>query len=503
MEVKEEYDVLRLIEHNQVCYISSECVKGKTLPQWIKYRPGVRKEELFQIIGGIAGQLSQIHRCRKKPCYRYVNPYSIVVSEDGKVFFLDMNAVSNTGQLRIMKRRTVREHFLPPDEPYYQKESVGLDIYGFGRTLQYLFSETDMDPPLNRKEESKFLKIITRCLDINSKKSFQNVSEIQKLIPKCVQSKTGKRRREGYAFRFATVTAGFCVIAGLTAGGGVLAVNGIQSMAETQKNEGQKKAQGEGTRAENMEDSLSMNLGLVYFLELNDYEKSREYFENADGIALAEHMAVIAKSLSRDGKQVLPEQLRAALAGAETEIQKEIREEIGEKIDYYQCLIMGYAYLSEGKDLEQVLRLGEKCIEKAAPKDMAELLGYLAFAKEGLGQFEEAAGIYGEQMKYEEEESAREEIYKKTAHLLEQSGKSSQAQELLRKGIEEIEDSSELRILYVGTLLKDAGIDRELCIQSIKLQIQEAPELTEHEEFKKLMKQYGIRLEGEKIWQEN
>lgn len=507
MEVKEDYDVLRLIEHNQVCYISSECIKGKTLPQWMKYHPTVRKEELFQIISDIAGQLSQIHRCRKKPCYRYVNPYSIVVSEDGKAFFLDVNTASNAGQLRIMKRRTVREHFLPPDEPYYQRESVGLDIYGLGRTLQYLFSETDMEPPLSRKEESRFLKIISRCLDINSKKSFQNVSEIQKLIPKYTRSKKEKQRQVGHDFRFVAVITGFCVIAGLTAGSGILSINGIQSMTETQKSEGQKKTQEDKAlkekkiqkeiKAGNMESDLSMELGLLHFLKLEDYEKSREYFEKAERVPLAEYMTVIAKSLSGDGKQVLPEQLRTALMGAETEIQKEDGKEIGEKADYYQCMIMGYAYLGGEEDLEQVLRLGEKCTQETEPKDMSKLLGYLAFASEGLGRFEEAADIYGQQMEYEEEKSAREELYKKTAHLLEQSGKSAQAQELLRKGIEEIDDSPELRILYVETLLKDTGIERELCIQSIKVQIQEAPELTNNEEFKKLLKQYGIRLEGE------
>ena len=36
MAVKEGYDVLRLIEHGQVCYISSEYVAGKSLAVWLK-----------------------------------------------------------------------------------------------------------------------------------------------------------------------------------------------------------------------------------------------------------------------------------------------------------------------------------------------------------------------------------------------------------------------------------------------------------------------------------
>ena len=37
MGEREGYEVLRLIEHNQKCYISSDYVEGKSLIQWLKY----------------------------------------------------------------------------------------------------------------------------------------------------------------------------------------------------------------------------------------------------------------------------------------------------------------------------------------------------------------------------------------------------------------------------------------------------------------------------------
>lgn len=206
---KEGYDVLRLIEHDQVCYVSSEYVRGNPLPRWIKYHPCIEKGDLFRLIGDIAGQLSRIHRCRGNPCYRYVNPYSIIMLEDGRVGFLDVNAESNSGQLRIMQRRTVREHFLPPEEPYYQKASVELDLYGFGRTLQYLLSETETEPPLRRIEEVRFQKIISRCLDGYSKKPVQNVSDIQKMIPVYRQPKkerSGKKMQKSAAVVMLLIT---------------------------------------------------------------------------------------------------------------------------------------------------------------------------------------------------------------------------------------------------------------------------------------------------------
>ena len=133
MAEKEGYDVLRLIEHGQTCYISSEYAGGKVLAGWLKIHPNITKERLYLLIRDITNQLCMIHRCRKKPYYQFVNPYSIVITEEGEVYFLDLEAGSNEEQLRLMQKRAVREAFLPPEEPYYQKASLELDIYEIGR----------------------------------------------------------------------------------------------------------------------------------------------------------------------------------------------------------------------------------------------------------------------------------------------------------------------------------------------------------------------------------
>ena len=71
MQQKESYDVLRLIEHGQICYISSENVQGRTLARYLKYHPVMEKKELFLLLKAIAEQLELIHRCRGNPCYQY------------------------------------------------------------------------------------------------------------------------------------------------------------------------------------------------------------------------------------------------------------------------------------------------------------------------------------------------------------------------------------------------------------------------------------------------
>ena len=118
-----------------------------------------------------------------------LNPYSVIVTEDMTLHFLDMSVESNEKMLVQMNRRSVRENFLPPEVNYYQAASIEFDIYGLGRTIQYLLSVTDPDPGTRpRRETVKFQKIISRCLDGHSKRAFKQMSEIQKRF--------GKRNRE-------------------------------------------------------------------------------------------------------------------------------------------------------------------------------------------------------------------------------------------------------------------------------------------------------------------
>ena len=66
MAVKEGYDVLRLIEHGQTCYISSEYVRGRPLAWYIKEHPRIPKKLLLEWILHLERQLEMLHKCGQK-----------------------------------------------------------------------------------------------------------------------------------------------------------------------------------------------------------------------------------------------------------------------------------------------------------------------------------------------------------------------------------------------------------------------------------------------------
>ena len=47
MAYEQGYDLLRLIEHSESCYVSSEYVRGRTLIRYIREEKEIEKEQLF------------------------------------------------------------------------------------------------------------------------------------------------------------------------------------------------------------------------------------------------------------------------------------------------------------------------------------------------------------------------------------------------------------------------------------------------------------------------
>lgn len=196
------------------------------------------------------------------------------------------------------------------------------------------------------------------------------------------------------------------------------------------------------------------------------------------------------------GEEVKEEELRKALENIEDQIPE------NEKELYYQCLLKGYHYLDNRKDLEAILRIGEICLDTGEKEEQPQILGIMAGAMEKSGQNKEAVKLYERQMKVEEGKEEREELYKKMAALMVSDGTEAEALKKLEEGIRECPESKELRIEYLKNLLRISKEDRGICLQTINRFLGELPVLEQEEEFQKLMREYGIKTEGGNAWSE-
>ena len=199
--MEEMYEVLRFIEHGAHCRQSMDCIRGKLLIHYLKEHRGIGKAELFRWFRQLGVCVDQYHRSRKQREYRYLNPYSIVVSEEGGLCLLDLEAPGNGEVLKQMQRPAVREGFV---KPVCEMLSGGqsADLFAYGKTIQFLLAYTQTDADITRWEEMRLSRVIDRCTG-EAGKSYADIGQVLRDLPVVKE-----KQREGVRSRASAKSGG-------------------------------------------------------------------------------------------------------------------------------------------------------------------------------------------------------------------------------------------------------------------------------------------------------
>ena len=60
--------------------------------------------------------------------------------------------------------------------------SERLDIYGLGKTIQYLLAFVGIVPEFTKREEKRLQKMITKCISLKERKGFEELKDVQRYI---------------------------------------------------------------------------------------------------------------------------------------------------------------------------------------------------------------------------------------------------------------------------------------------------------------------------------
>ncbi len=361
MEEKRNYEILKFVMHGDKCYMSTDIVKGKPLIVWLKYHAHITKEQFYEWARQIIADLDHFHRCRGNPCYQYVNPYSVIIGEDRKVYLLDLASKEQEDMMHLMQRRYVRENFLSPENQYYQKSEEKEDIYGFGKMIQYVLSSVELEPELKFLESVRIQKIITRCLDKQGKKRYQKLSDLSGQFS--LSEKRNGSKKIMYVM-IALAVIGLLVLSGnriVSCISGQSRRQGGQDtkLADTERKEDMKaqayqeqfqelKEQWEAERKELQDESskreqeLLYDLAFVYFSQMKDYEVCSRYLEEMkEPDAFAKDMVRLCGMMSRaDGEDDNTEKRTEDEEESVEMLLERMRQEIPDEEDerYAECI---------------------------------------------------------------------------------------------------------------------------------------------------------------------
>lgn len=361
MEEKRNYEILKFVMHGDKCYMSTDIVKRKPLIVWLKYHAHITKEQFYEWARQIIADLDHFHRCRGNPCYQYVNPYSVIIGEDRKVYLLDLASKEQEDMMHLMQRRYVRENFLSPENQYYQKSEEKEDIYGFGKMIQYVLSSVELEPELKFLESVRIQKIITRCLDKQGKKRYQKLSDLSGQFS--LSEKRNGSKKIMYVM-IALAVIGLLVLSGnriVSCISGQSRRQGGQDtkLADTERKEDMKaqayqeqfqelKEQWETERKELQDESskreqeLLYDLAFVYFSQMKDYEVCSRYLEEMkEPDAFAKDMVRLCGMMSRaDGEDDNTEKRTEDEEESVEMLLERMRQEIPDEEDerYAECI---------------------------------------------------------------------------------------------------------------------------------------------------------------------
>lgn len=172
-----------------------DCIQGELLIHRVRRCPEVEKEVLFMWLRQLIVQIDQYHRCKGDQSYRYLNPYSVLITKEEQILLLDLEAESNIFVLKNLQKRAMRNHFIKPVVHMKENTKISLDLYGYAKTVQFMLSGMKVEPHLTRREEHRLAKIIKKCLEEDLKKQYGELRQMEKELPVYRRSKKNRVRR--------------------------------------------------------------------------------------------------------------------------------------------------------------------------------------------------------------------------------------------------------------------------------------------------------------------
>lgn len=191
MTERTEYAVLQFVEQSGYCHIVHDTVKGHSVMDYAKEEVKLDRKKISRLLNSLAEQLEQFYKCEEQEAYGFVNPYALIVTEDGAVRLLDTEAEENRELVMKMRKKKVRVLFISPEYVLSQRKRREDDLYGFGKSVQFVLDKCCSPATFSRREDKLFKKLYAKCKS-GSQASLEEWKNIGKVLQKLEQKESGR-----------------------------------------------------------------------------------------------------------------------------------------------------------------------------------------------------------------------------------------------------------------------------------------------------------------------
>lgn len=380
--------MIRFLKKGKGYHVVHDSVMGKSVMEYVKEQIYIEKTRLVIWIQNLVHQLDHYYQTGGGEAYGLMNPYSIIIADNDEVLLLDASAEENGIWLGKMRKKKIREVFVRKEHILAIKTDMRDDIYGLGQLIQFILRKCCPDEKYSIREQQIIKKVRKVCesSDIGAEEALKEVGKLcQKLTMK-------ERKKAGMDLQMAAVVI---LVFGISSS--VLwecygikdkEVENLQAKLDyvnEQKAEVDKEKQ-----------SIHLELGLLYLIELENEEEGMKHLEYARGsYKEAEKYISIQSYIS---KALLTAEEKKALWKIIDEMLNYMELEEGylgyiliiracEKIDSTESWI-------KIKELSEMIKENRQWGKSAdSEENRIEILRYLMKAYKKLGDIEEAEKI--------------------------------------------------------------------------------------------------------------
>ena len=166
-----------LYEENDVLTVIEEYISGDTLEELSAQGKRFSTDEVIRIGLRLCEILSSLHAFKPPVIHRDVKPSNVMLTTDGRIILLDLNAAKYMDSERSEDTRLLgTKGFAAPEQYGFGSSDTRTDLYALGMLLRTLYIPEEWNSP----KEKRLIKIIQKCTQMNPADRYQSVHDVSK-----------------------------------------------------------------------------------------------------------------------------------------------------------------------------------------------------------------------------------------------------------------------------------------------------------------------------------
>lgn len=168
--------IYELFESEGFIIIIEEYISGKSLQTILDNRCPLTEQETAGIICQLCSILNSLHSVNPPIIHRDIKPSNIMISQEGKVTLLDMDAAKWYHDEKNQDTKLLGTHgYAAPEQYGFGASDVRTDIFSLGVLMNVMLTGFF---PNQKKAEGRLGAIIEKCIKLDPAERYSSVNEI-------------------------------------------------------------------------------------------------------------------------------------------------------------------------------------------------------------------------------------------------------------------------------------------------------------------------------------